>query len=257
MENTQIDGRYLLLETLGSGGEAHVFRARDTTTGEEIALRLALQPGTYTSPAETPAYHENWVRFISDGSDPQYGAYQIFELLKGQTLGRLITSGPLDTKEWRFFVDQSLDALEALHLAGWVHGDLNADNLFLTDAGWKLLELPFHRFNPPKGRSPLFGSIHTLAPEQIDGAKADVRSDLYSLGCLYYYAASGAYPHPGANTQDVAVHCLRFAPDPLAEKVPGMSQARCDWVMGLLARHPDQRFPSVAAARQMLGLAVA
>ena len=255
MENTLIDGRYLLLDALGSGGEARVFRARDTTTGDETAVRLALRPGTPAAPGQPPAFHDGWVRLLAAGLDPQYGAYQVFELLEGRTLGQLIRSGPLDPNEWRFFVDQSLDAVEALHAAGWTHGDLNADNFFQAASGWKLLELPFLRFDPPAGRSALFGSIHTLAPEQIDGARPDVRSDLYALGCLYYYAASGAYPHPGPNNQEVAIHCLRFAPDPLGEKAPGLPASWSAWVMNLLARDPDQRFPTVAAARQLLGVA--
>jgi serine/threonine protein kinase len=120
-----------------------------------------------------------------------------------------------------------------------------------------LLELPFFRFDPPAGRSALFGSIHTLAPEQIDGAAPSVSADLYSLGCLYYYAASGAHPHPGASSQEVAIHCLRFSPEPLREKAPALPAPWSDWVMILLAREPGQRCPSVAAARQLLGLEVA
>jgi len=257
MENTLIDGRYELLADLGSGGEARVFRARDATTGDETALRLALRPGTQTMPEQLPACHDGWVRLLAAGSDPQYGAYQVFELLEGRTLGQLIRSGPLDPDAWRLFVDQSLDAVEALHAAGWTHGDLNADNFFQVASGWKLLELPFLRFDPPAGRSALFGSIHTLAPEQLDGARADVPSDLYALGCLYYHAASGAYPHPGSNEREVAIHCLRFAPDPLGEKAPGLPASWSAWVMTLLAHEPRHRFPSVAAARQVLGVAVA
>jgi serine/threonine-protein kinase len=167
----------------------------------------------------------------------------------------LIPSGTLAPEDWRTFVGQSLDAVDALHAAGWVHGDLNADNLFQSSTGWKLLELPFYRFAPPAKRSALFGSIHTLAPEQIDGAPADALSDLYSLGCLSYYAAAGTYPHPGANSREVAIHCLRFPPEPLGEKAPGLPAPWCDWVMTLLAREPAQRFSSVAAARQLLGVA--
>src|ERR1700689_1229032 len=121
MENTLIDGRYLLLADLGSGGEARVFRARDTTTGNETALRLALQPGAHNVPDPLPAFHDGWVRLLAAGSDPQHGAYQVFEPLEGRTLGRLIPSAPLGPGEWRLFVDQSLDAVEALHAAGWIH----------------------------------------------------------------------------------------------------------------------------------------
>jgi len=257
MENTLIDGRHLLLAPLGSGGEARVFRARDSATGTDVAVRLAQRSGR--NPAicaePPPVFHDNWVRLLASGVDPQHGVYQVFELLEGKTLGQLILSGPLDNNAWRLFVDQSLDAVKALHTAGWPHGDLHADNFILAASGWKLLELPFLRFNPPEGRSALFGSIHTLAPEQIDGARPGIRADLYSLGCLYYYAASGAYPHPGASSQEVAIHCLRFAPIPLREKAPGLPSAWSDWVMKLIAPQPKDRFPSTAAARQLLGVA--
>jgi serine/threonine protein kinase len=255
MENSLIDGRYLLLAAIGSGGEARVFRARDTTTGNDVAVRLALQPCAYSGPEHLPPFHDGWVRFLAMGADPLFGAYQVFELLEGSTLSRLIPSGPLDPSAWRLFVDQSLDAVEALHAVGWIHGDLNADNFFLAASGWKLLELPFLRLDPPAGHSALFGSIHTLAPEQIDAKQPDIRSDLYSLGCLYYYAASGAWPHPGANNTEIAIHCLRFPPDPLAPKAPTLPALRSNWVMRLLAREPSLRSSTIAAARQLLGVA--
>jgi len=255
MENTLIDGRYLLLDALGSGGEARVFRARDTTTEEEFALRLARHSGAHAEPAAPPSLHEGWVRLLNSGTDPQFGAYQVFELLEGGTLDQLIRSGPLDPGAWRSFVDQSLDAVDALHCAGWIHGDLNTSNFFQAVFGWKLLELPFLRFDPPAGRSALFGSIHTLAPEQFNGAQPGVQTDLYALGSLYYYAASGAYPHPGANSVEVAIHCLRFPPDPLSDKAPGLPAPWSDWIMQLLAPKPSDRPASVAAARQLLGVA--
>src|SRR5271163_3776075 len=105
MENTLIDGRYLLLTALGSGGEARVFHARDTTTGEDVAVRLALQPCAYSGPDQLPPFHDGWIHFIAMGVDPLFGAYQVFELLEGQTLRQLTQSSPLDPEDWRVFVD--------------------------------------------------------------------------------------------------------------------------------------------------------
>jgi len=255
MENTIINERYRLLASLGSGGEAHVYRACDMLTEDVVAVRLTLQSCTYSGPEHLPDFHDGWIRFITMGVDPLFGAYQVFELLEGQPLRQLVQSCPLNADDWLLFVDQSLNAVEALHAVDWPHGDLNADNFFQTASGWKLLELPFLRFDPPAGRSALFGSIHTLAPEQFNGHRPDVRTDLYSLGCLYYYAASGTYPHPGANSQEVAIHCLRFAPVPLQQASPGLPPAWAEWVMKLLATKAEERCPSVAAARQLLGVA--
>jgi len=254
MTGTLIDGRYLLQEAIGSGGEARVFRARDTATGNSVAVRVALKPVTYNPPDTTPS-HPYWVRFFHWGVDPQHGAYQVFELLEGKTLDVVIKHRPLDAYAWSRFVTQSLDAVSALNDTGWIHGDLNAGNFFQTAGDWKLLELPFLRFEPPPNRTTLFGSIHTLAPELFEGHQADARSDLYSLGCLYYYAASGMYPHPGRNVQEVAINCLRFAPPSLRQTAPGFSGAWSDWVMSLLARQPQDRPATAATARQLLGVA--
>src|SRR5471032_2409032 len=107
MQNTLIDGRYQLLDVIGSGGEARVFRARDTMTGNDVAARLALKPVTYAPPDTLPFFHPNWVQFFHWGVDPQQGAYQIFELLEWPTLHELIQPGPLDPAAWRSLADQS------------------------------------------------------------------------------------------------------------------------------------------------------
>jgi serine/threonine protein kinase len=254
MISTRIADRYVLLAPLGSGGEARVFRARDEQGGGEVAVRLALGDVKSVVSAPPAVSHDGWVRFIDSGIDPQHGAYQVFELLEGRTFGSIES---LDAGMWREFVCQSLEAVEALHQANWIHGDLNADNFFLTAAGWKLIELPFYRFETPAARSSMFGSIYTLAPEQIDGSKSSVRSDIYSLGCLYYRAASGAWPHTGSSAQEVAIHSLMHAAGDLKGETQRIPAPWCDWVMRLIALKPNDRPPSLAAARQLLAEAVA
>jgi serine/threonine protein kinase len=248
-EEPLIADRYQALELIGSGGEARVFRALDRQLNREVALRLPRHPGP---PQKSPApaeWHPGWVRLLEQAPD---GSYQIFELLEGETLRQKIGQAPLDEKCWLEFIRQSLDAVEALHAAGWIHGDLNAENFLHVKTSWKLLELPFLRLAVPAHRSTLFGSIHTLAPEQMKNQAADARSDLYALGCLYYYAAAGEYPHAGSSSQEIAISLLRFSPVPLREKVPAISPQRSEWVMTLLQRDPQSRFPSIAAARRLL-----
>jgi len=190
---------YEVGESLGTGGEARVFRARDLVTGLEVALRLAPVGGLDDEPRNLrsiPEQHAGWVRLLDRGIDETHGAYTVFELLRGETLGTLVARGPLGARDWHLFVRQSLEAVEALHRAGWVHRDLNGHNFLLHEGTtWKLLDLPFHTAAPEKTNSPFFGSIYTMAPEQFAGRAPDAHSDLYSLGCLYYAAAAGAYPH--------------------------------------------------------------
>jgi serine/threonine protein kinase len=253
MKLLPVDSRYELAEEIGRGGEARVFRARDVRTGNEVAVRLAAGPGFRAPGTVAPAPHPGWVRLLDQGTDREQGVFQVFELLAGETLGAMVSKAPLQPDAWLAFVRQSLDAVEALHAGGWMHGDLNADNFFATPGpAWKLLELPFFRFVAAEKRSALFGSIYTLAPEQLQGSPPDARSDLYALGCLYYYAASGGYPNAGGRAQDIAVDRLRFAPEPLGEKAPQLSPACADWVMNLLEREPRDRPADLAAARQLL-----
>ena len=257
MIHTRIADRYVLLAPLGAGGEARVYRARDEASGTDVAVRLALENASAVLSSPPATTCARWVQFLDSGIDPQHGAYQVFEILEGVTWGALVAETPIPAPEWRMFVDQSLEAVEAVHAASWVHGDINADNFMLTGSGWKLLELPFYRFEAPAARSNVFGSIYTLAPEQIDGAKPSVRSDLYSLGCLYYYGASVRWPHPGTSVQEIAIDRMMRAPQPLREIAPHLPRAWSDWVMQLLARQPNERPATVATARQLLAKAVA
>ena len=246
--------RYRLLDQIGSGGEARVFRAQDTEGGEDVAVRLPLLGKAEVIAVPPVVWHQGWVKILDAGTDARRGKYQVFELLHGETLHQKIQRGPLDDEAWLGFIEQSLAAVAALHAAGWVHGDLNADNFLRieTSSCWKLLELPFLRWASRENQSAAFGSIRTLAPEQLQSRAADRRSDLYALGCLYYYAAGGEYPHPGATYQEVAISLLRFPPVPLREKAPGRPPGMADWVMGLLEREPERRYPTATEARRLL-----
>jgi serine/threonine protein kinase len=257
MNDTLIHERYLLLEAIGTGGEAQVFRALDNATSRQVALRLDQQSRGETSlPEAPPELYPGWVRLLDQGIDATHGAYQVFEFFDGPTLSQAVRRSPLGREEWQQFVTQSLRAVEALHQAGWVHGDLNGDNFILAgDAQWKLIELPFHSPPPPADRTPAFGSIHTLAPEQLDGAPPDARSDYYSLGCLYYFAATGTYPHVGENSRQIAIERLRFPAEPLGGKARHLPASWCEWVMELLERDPQNRPASPSAAYHLLGIA--
>jgi serine/threonine protein kinase len=256
MECMVLNQRYEIGEPIGAGGEAHVHRARDVVTGVEVALRLSPTSGTGDVPSplhQTPEQHPGWVRLLDRGVDEAHGAYAVFELLHGETLGAMVARGPIPANAWQRFTRQSLETVGALHRAGWVHGDLNADNFLLHDGTtWKLLDLPFHQSAPAEKRSPLFGSIQTMAPEQFAGKGPDVRSDLYALGCLYYAAASGVYPHAGGSEAEIAIGRLRFPPAPLQGLAASLKPDKAAWVMRLLEINPMNRPADFAAARQLL-----
>jgi serine/threonine-protein kinase len=260
-EPDSIDGRYELIEPLASGGEAEVWRARDLQNGGEVALRRARPEHHLSNPAESapmPKFHPGWVQYLGAGHDARGGPYQVFELLRGETLAQRGERGSLTPADWFAFARESLAAVAALHAAGWTHGDLNASNFLRLDAAphaWKLLELPFLHLASAKPHTSLFGSIHTLAPEQLEGRAAGLASDVYALGCLYYKAAAGEYPHHGPTSADIAIARLRFPPDPLGAKAPGFPPAWADWTMTLLEREPQKRPDAATAARHLLAIA--
>jgi serine/threonine-protein kinase len=250
-----VAGRYELGEALATGGEARVYRARDRATDAEVALRIMEESaGDAPLPTFPPTLHPGWVRLVDRGLDPGCGTFAAFELLHGETLGALVSRQPLAASAILELARQSLDAVGALHAAGWVHGDLNAANfLFHEGRTWKLLELPFYHAAPPGIRSALFGSIYTLAPEQIAGRPADTASDLFALGCLYYYAACGRYPHGDGSGAEIAIGRLRFAPVPLDDLAPQLPAQLSAGIMRMLARDPADRPPGALAACQLLG----
>jgi serine/threonine-protein kinase len=249
-------GRYGLREQIGEGGEARVYRAIDLTCESEVAVRLPKQARPAKAATSLPEPHPGWVEVRETGEDAQFGAYQVLELLPGETLSAQVGRAPLGQVEWTKFVRESLEAVEALHRARWVHGDLHAENFILTTrARWKLLELPFLRFSPPQPRSAAFGSIHTLSPEQLQNQAADELSDIYALGCLYYFAACREWPHVGNRTQEIAISILRFDPPPLAARAGAFAGAASDGVMRMLARARADRCATVAEARRLLAVA--
>jgi serine/threonine protein kinase len=254
------DGRYELLEPLASGGEAEVWRARDAQTGEVMAIRLARPEHHLTNSSEAapmPEFHPGWVRYFRSGRDAQRGPYQVFELLRGETFAQRGKNGPLDPADWLAFARESLAAVAALHAAGWPHGDLNAANFLRLETpphAWKLLELPFLHLNPDQPHTSMFGSIFTLAPEQLEGRAADAASDVYALGCLYYKGAAGEFPHHGTSAE-IAIARLRFPPDPLEAKAPAFPGPWARWTMTLLEREPQKRPDAATAARHLLAMA--
>jgi serine/threonine protein kinase len=257
---TLFDGRYEMLESLAAGGEAEVRRARDTRTGDEVAIRLARPEHHLTNPGEPapmPDFHPGWVRYFRSGRDAQRGPYQVFELLRGETFSQRMEKGPFDPGEWLAFARESLAAVAALHAAGWTHGDLNAGNFVRLETSphaWKLLELPFLHLNSHQPHTSLFGSIYTLAPEQLEGRAADTASDVYALGCLYYRGATGEFPHHGTNAE-IAIARLRFPPEPPGTKAPAFPGQWAAWILTLLEREPQTRPDAAAAARHLLAMA--
>ncbi|MEC7584142.1 MAG: serine/threonine-protein kinase [Planctomycetota bacterium] len=221
-ERTQGDewpelSRYDLLELLGEGGSARVFRATDKVDGNTLALKILR-----AEIAEDPAQVESFVREARLLLDLQHdhlvkgvrvakeGGTFFFamEELSGHCLQDLLgESGRLDEVTALEVVLQVASALEALHERGLVHRDVKPGNIIWSqERGAVLIDLGFAvpRAATAQSGETTAGTVHYIAPEQAKGsAELDVRADIYALGATLYHLVTGSLPFDGASNHEV------------------------------------------------------
>jgi len=261
--------RYHVQEEIATGGTARIFRAWDGQLHRMVALKR-LQPGSIGLGANQTAWteamtmasvqHPNIVTIYDFGQDDE-GAFVVMELVEGMTLDAVIARGVMTLDDFSILVQQTLDALVAAHHAGLIHRDLKGANVMLAwlpsgsfqikilDFGLaKLLAAPQSQTIEQDGS--LIGSIATMSPEQLNRQPIDERSDLYAIGCVFYFALAGRLPFGGDTVAEVvASHLQHHVDAPLEEVRPDLPLAVPDWVMTLINVNPQDRFQS---ARQAL-----
>jgi WD40 repeat protein/tRNA A-37 threonylcarbamoyl transferase component Bud32 len=263
--------RYRLEELLGAGGMGVVYRARHQLMARTVALKVIHRQLT-EKPAAVERFHRE-VRAVAALSHPNivtaYDADQVgdrhflvMEYVPGVTLARLLKEqGPLDPARACDYVRQAAVGLQHAHERGLVHRDLKPANLIVTpDSQVKILDLGLARLaESAEGGSgdltdsvTVMGSVDYLAPEQADDPhRADIRADIYSLGCTLYHLLTGRPPFPeGTLMQRLKAHAQR-RPEPLARAGLGMPAGLDRIVARMLAKEPRQRYQTpgeVAAA---------
>ncbi len=261
--------RYELLAPIAEGGLGAVFRARDTQLGREVAVKRILTGksggcGTAVDALIREARkqsileHPNIVAVYDYGVDTE-GGFIVMELVQGETLEDVIMRGALPAHDFDALVRQTLDGMRAVHAKGLLHLDLKPGNLMLhrmPEGGLqvKILDFGLAKSTPQGGRldpSPctgLPGSIHFMAPEQFERAVVDVRTDIYALGCLFYYALTQQHPFEGDTKPQVMVAHLHPRTRPLAALRPDLPAHTVKWVEWLINRLPANRPATVAEA---------
>jgi serine/threonine protein kinase len=212
-------GPYEILEVVGKGGMATVYRGRSRETGQVVAIKL-MEPTAAANAVLVKRFeqeyaaairlrHPNLIQVWDYGLD-EARPYLVMEFMDGQSLGRRITrEGPLPEAEAVRIVLQVADGLAAAHRAHMIHRDVKPDNVLLSrDGQAKLSDLGLIKDLAAKDgltqtRTRL-GTIAFVAPEQFEDAKrADVRSDIYGLGATLYHAATGVAPFQGKRTLQI------------------------------------------------------
>ncbi|HSP44005.1 MAG TPA: serine/threonine-protein kinase, partial [Luteolibacter sp.] len=215
-----MEDRYEIRGKIGQGGLGSVYRGYDTRMNREVAIKRI--PANDTDPdlleestrqlmkeagALAALQHPNIVTVYDVGRDDD-GPYVVMELISGSTLEELIERAPLTWPDFRELAMQTQEALIAAQELDLIHSDLKPSNLMLT---WlpsgkfqiKIVDFGLATLTQSQSREELeemeavFGSIFFMAPEQFERVPLDARSDLYSMGCVYYQSLAGVYPFDG------------------------------------------------------------
>lgn len=261
--------RYQIHGELGRGGLGVVYRAFDTQLGREVAIKRVLvdsgEPvGELTENLIKEARilstlkHPHIVTIHDVGMDEE-GPFVVMELLEGETLDVIIERSALPLADFKEFAVQSLEGLIAAHSTGLIHRDLKPANLMLV---WlpsgkfqvKILDFGLAKFSQaPAGQTmdhedSILGSIYFMTPEQFERAPLDARTDLYSLGCIFYFTLAGKYPFRGKSPVDVMTGHLFHRVTPLHDLRPDVPESICAWIDSLMARQMDDRPADAQAA---------
>src|SRR4051812_4449577 len=263
--------QYVLLDRLGEGGMGEGFRARHTRLDRDVALKVmrkekmakpeAVKRFRREIRAAASLAHENVVRaFDADQSGDVH--FFAMEFVDGTTLDQLVDEkGPLPVTEAADYVRQAALGLQHAHEKGLTHRDIKPANLLvdkagvvkISDLGLVLIEDP----ETPESAGRLtkegltVGTPDYVAPEQARNPRAaDVRADIYSLGCTLYYCLTGDVPFPGGTpTEKMLRHAPESVPVPTRPDVPPGVRAV---LATMTARKPEQRFPTPAAVATAL-----
>ena len=221
-----LDGRYDILEVIGEGGMAVVYKALDNRLNRNVAVKIMRDDTAADEEfrrrfcAESHAVamlsHPNIVA-VYDVSHSDVVEYIVMELVDGITLRQYMDKkGALSWREVLHFTKQIAKALMHAHERGIIHRDIKPQNIMLLrdgtikvgDFGIAALENEIH-----ENKGEAIGSVHYIAPEQARGEYPDARSDIYSLGITMYEMLTGQKPFDGTSVGEIAVKHMNMTPD--------------------------------------------
>jgi len=260
--------RYVLLDLIGQGGMGRVYLARDTRLNRQVALKI-LSPERVNNPRAIARFerearvgaqlqHENLVRIYDSGeSNGRY--FLVMEYIEGKTIGTLISEqGPMPSATAVRLLRQVALGLEHAHRKGLIHRDVNPYNILVTHDGTaKLADLGLALDLAEEDRvtreGATVGTFDYVAPEQArQSHSADIRSDIYSLGCTLYHMLSGHVPFPSPSLPEKLFSHQALEPVPLDQLIPGLPEGLTEVVQRMMRKSPDERYATPMQVSQAL-----
>ena len=253
---TILDNRYEVLEIIGVGGMAVVYKALDKVLDRYVAVKILKDEFAHDdefrkrfaneSHAVAKLSHNNIVSVydVSRSENPQY---IVMELIEGITLKEYLTKkGSLSWQETLFFTQQIAKALEHAHSRGIIHQDIKPHNIcLLRDGTVKVTDFGIARFEKNQETRVIqeaIGSVHYISPEQAKGSAIDHRADLYSLGVMMYEMLTGRVPFDGETPLAIVMQHINAVPLPPSEVVPGIPKGMDDIVMRAMCPTLNKRY---------------
>lgn len=258
MSSRILSGRYELLEKIGDGGMAVVYKGRDKLLNRYIAIKI-LRPefckdATFVenfkreSQAAAGLSHPNIVGVYDVGREGNIN-YIVMELIDGRTLNEIIEEeAPMDYRKVIDISKQVASALKVAHKNKIIHRDVKPHNIMITSDGVvKLADFGIARAVNDATLSTgnkIIGSVHYFSPEQARGNYVDERSDIYSLGIVMYEMLTGQVPFDGENPVSVALKHINEEITPPSQLVPGIPPALERAVMKATNKYQTNRYSS-------------
>lgn len=264
-QNIVLDNRYKVIEKIGVGGMADVYRGYDELLGRMVAIKILHANfasdegfvGRFKREAQNAGRlsHPNIVSMYDVGYDQGYH-YIIMEYVEGKTLKEYIQErGKLSIDESVKFAVAIAEGLEHAHAMGIVHCDIKPHNMLITKSGrLKVTDFGIARAvnsqNTMMYTNSVMGSAHYLSPEQASGKAIDGSTDIYSLGVVLYEMLTGRVPYEGDTPIAVALKHVKDKLVPPTRYNPSIPPLLESVVMKALQKRPEDRYRSVA---EMIG----
>lgn len=255
--------RYKIYEKLGAGGVGAVFRAYDSQLKRWVAVKRLMTASEAASDkniaselrreadALASLRNPNIVTIFDVAADDE-GLFIVMELLQGEDLADVVARGPLPYDDFKELASQCLEGLLAAHQHHILHRDIKPENIKVERLPGGRLQSKIIDFGLARAglrarkqtedqEGTVMGSIYYMAPEQLTREPVDERTDLYSLGCVFYEALSGRKAFDGDSMGDVIDKHINHDVTPLHVIAPHVPQWLGAWCARLMAQKPEDR----------------
>ena len=257
-----LDDRYELLERIGTGGMAMVYKAKCHWLNRYVAVKILKEDLAQDeefcrlfheeSQAIAMLSHPNIVSVYDVSHTPDLD-YIVMELIEGITLKQYMQKrgGKLNWKEALHFITQIMKGLSHAHSRGIIHRDIKPHNIMvLRDGSVKVTDFGIARLmsnSQSTMTQEALGSVHYISPEQARGSRIDERSDIYSAGVVLYEMLTGRLPYEGENPVAVAIQHINSIPLSPREIDSSIPEAIEEITMKAMASDTDKRYSSADA----------